>query len=263
MKKVKIIVASHKKYQMPKDKIYVPVQVGAEGKEKIEGYQPDNVGENISNKNPYFCELTGLYWAWKNMDTDYIGLTHYRRHFTANKNIPKEEKLKFDIILNEKQIEKILENTDVILPKKRKYYIENLYDHYKHTMYIEPLDETRKIIEEKYPEYLEEFDKLHKRTSAHMFNMFIMKKEILNDYCTWLFDILFELEKRVDVKQYDSFHARFFGRVSELLLDVWINKNNINYKEVKVIDMENVNWLKKGSAFLKAKFTGKKYGKSF
>lgn len=263
MKNVKIIVAAHKRYQMPKDKIYIPVQVGAEGKEKIEGYQPDNVGENISNKNPYFCELTGLYWAWKNMYSDYIGLAHYRRHFTVSKNIPKEEKLKFNIILNEGEIEKILENTDVILPKKRKYYIENLYDHYKHTMYIEPLDETRKIIEEKYPEYLEEFDRLHKRTSAHMFNMFIMKKELLNDYCTWLFDILFELEKRVDNNRYDSFHSRFYGRVSELLLDVWINKNSVKYKEMKVIDMQDVNWLKKGSAFLIAKFTGKKYKKSF
>lgn len=263
MKNVKIIVAAHKKYQMPDDKMYIPVQVGSEGKEKIEGYQPDNVGENISNKNPYFCELTGLYWAWKNMDSNYIGLVHYRRYFTENKKVPKNEKEKFEIVLSEKEIENLLKNTEVILPKKRKYYIENLYDHYKHTMYIEPLDETRKIMKEKYPEYLEEFDKLHKRTSAHMFNMFVMKKEILNEFCNWLFDILFELEKRIDVSQYDAFHARFFGRVSELLLDVWINKNKINYKEVKVIDMQNVNWIKKCSAFLMAKFTGKKYGKSF
>ena len=143
------------------------------------------------------------------------------------------------------------------------YYIENLYSHYAHTMHIEPLDETRKIIEEKYPEYLEEFDKLHKRTSAHMFNMFIMKKEKLDSYCTWLFDILFELEKRTDATKYDSFHARFYGRVSELLLDVWINTNKLTYEEVKVIDIEKVNWLKKGWAFLKAKFIGKKYDKSF
>lgn len=259
----KIIVAAHKKYQMPKDSIYIPVQVGAEGKDKICGYQPDNEGKNISLKNPYFCELTGLYWAWKNLNADYIGLSHYRRHFSNSKIMPKDEKEKFKIVLNEKEVEKILEDTDVILPKKRNYFIENLYSHYEHTMHIEPLDETRKIIEEKYPEYLKEFDKLHKRRSAHMFNMFIMRKEILNDYCNWLFDILFELEKRIDVKQYDSFHARFFGRVSELLLDVWINKNNISYKEVKVIDMENVNWIKKGSAFLRAKFAGKKYEKSF
>ena len=262
MKDIKIIVAAHKKYQMPKDEMYVPVQVGAEGKEKIKKYKHDNEENNISNKNPYFCELTGLYWAWKNLDADYIGLSHYRRHFSVEKHIAKETDKKFKSVLNEKELRDILKDTDVVLAKKRNYYIESLYSHYEHTMYIEPLDETRKIIEEKYPDYLEEFDKLHKRTSAHMFNMFIMKKEILNEYCTWLFDILFELEKRIDVKQYDSFHARFFGRISELLLDVWINKNNISYKEAKVIDMENVNWLKKGSAFLRAKFTGKKYERS-
>lgn len=262
MDTIKIIVATHKKYKMPNDSIYLPVQVGTENKESL-GYQPDNDGENISSKNPYFCELTGLYWAWKNLDADYIGLSHYRRHFSVKKHSEKEKNKKFESVLNENELRNILKDTYVVLPKKRNYYIENLYSHYEHTMYIEPLDETRKIIEEKYPEYLEEFDKLHKRTSAHMFNMFIMKKEILNDYCTWLFDILFELEKRIDVKQYDAFHARFFGRVSELLLDVWINKNNIKYQEVKVIDMENVNWVKKGFAFLRAKFTGKKYGKSF
>lgn len=262
MKNIKIIVATHKKYKMPLDNMYIPLQVGKEGKESL-GYREDNMGENISSKNPYFCELTGLYWAWKNLNADYIGLVHYRRHFTNTKRIPKKENEKFKYILSESEAKKLLENADIILPKKRNYYIEDLYSHYKHTMYIEPLDEARKIIKEKYPEYLEEFDKLHKRTSAHMFNMFIMKKEILNEYCTWLFDVLFELEKRVDVTKYDAFHARFFGRVSELLLDVWINKNDLKYEEVKVMDMQNVNWIKKGTAFLIAKVTGKKYEKSF
>lgn len=262
MKNIKIIVATHKKYKMPEDEIYLPVQVGAQGKESL-GYQKDNEGNNISDKNSYFCELTGLYWAWKNLDSDYIGLSHYRRHFIYNKRIAKTEEGKFKELLNREQVEKILEKTDIVLPKRRNYYIENLYDHYKHTMYIEPLDEARKIIEEQCPEYLIEFDKLHKRTSAHMFNMFIMKKEYLNKYCEWVFNILFELEKRVDPKKYDSFHARYLGRISELLLDVWINTNNLKYEEVKVIDMQNVNWIKKGSAFLMAKFTGKKYGKSF
>lgn len=262
-KNIKVIVAAHKKYQMPENEMYIPVQVGAEGKEKIEGYTQDNTGDNISSKKPYFCELTGLYWAWKNLDADYKGLVHYRRYFTKAKRIPKKEDEKFNIVLTKKEAEEILEKTDVILPKKRNYYIEDLYSHYKHTMYIEPLDETRKIIEEKYPEYLEEFDKLHKRTSAHVFNMFIMKKEILDEYCTWLFGILFELEKRIDASKYDSFHARFYGRVSERLLDVWINKNQIKYEEVKVMDMQKINWWKKGTSFLRAKITGKKYEKSF
>lgn len=262
MKKINIIVATHKKYKMPEDEIYLPIQVGSEGKEEL-GYQKDNQGDNISLKNSYYCELTSLYWAWKNLDADYIGLSHYRRHFTCSNKIPKNEDDKFEVLLNKQQVEKLLEKTDIILPKKRKYYIENLYDHYKHTMHGETLDETRKIIEEQCSEYLVEFDNLQKRTSAHMFNMFIMKREYLDKYCEWMFNILFELEKRIDPKQYDSFHARYLGRISELLLDIWINTNKLNYEEIKVIDIQNVNWFKKGSAFLMAKFTGKKYGKSF
>lgn len=259
MKKIKIIVATHKKYDMPSDKMYLPVQVGAEGKESL-GYKTDNKGDNISLKNPNFCELTGLYWAWKNLKEDYIGLAHYRRHF-ASKKVNKKDLT--NSVLTHKEADKILDETDIIVPNLRKYYIENLYSHYANTLYVEPLDITGQIIEDKYPEYKAEFDKFKKRTSAHMFNMFIMKKDKLNEYCTWLFDILFELEKRVDNSQYDAFHARFYGRVSELLLDVWLNTKGYNYKEVKVISMEKVDWIKKGTSFLKAKFKKEKYGKSF
>lgn len=259
---IKVVVATHKKYRMPKDDMYLPLHVGKEGKDDL-GYIGDNTGENISVKNLYYCELTGMYWAWKNLNCDYIGLSHYRRHFSIVKKLPKDIGGRVDNTIKYKDVCEILEDTDIILPEKRNYYIENLYSHYEHTMYIEPLDETRKILEEKCPKYLEEFDKLHKRTSAHMFNMFIMKKEIFSNYCTWLFDILFELEKRIPPEQYDKFHARYLGRISELLLDVWINTNDLKYKEVKVIDIEKVDWLKKGTSFLKAKFFGKKYGKSF
>ncbi len=255
---IKVIIATHKKYEMPRNEMYLPLHVGAEGKDDL-GYTKDNTGDNISSKNSYFCELTGLYWAWKNLDSDYIGLAHYRRHFS----LKKKSKNKFDNILTKAETQKILEDTDVILPKKRKYVIENLYEHYEHTMYVKPLDETGKIIKEKYQEYTEYFNKLHKRTSAHMFNMFIMKKEILDEYCEWLFDILFELEKRVDSSKYDQFHSRFYGRISELLLDVYLQKNNISYKEVGFIYMEKVNKIKKVVGFLKAKFLGEKYSKSF
>ena len=81
---IKIIIAAHKKYRMPQDDIYVPLHVGAEGKDSI-GYQGDNTGDNISNLNPYFCELTGMYCMWKNLTADYLGLAHYRRHFCLRK----------------------------------------------------------------------------------------------------------------------------------------------------------------------------------
>ncbi len=259
---IKVIVAAHKSYEMPNDDMYLPIHVGKYGKENI-GFTGDNTGDNISEQNPYFCELTGVYWAWKNLRADYIGIAHYRRHFTCAKKIPKAEQDKFKVLLSRRQAEDILKSKGIILPKIRKYYIENLYDHYKHTMYIEPLDEAGKVIAEKYPEYLAEFEALHKRTSAHMFNMFIMKKEYFDEYCEWLFDILFEVKNRIDPEQYDSFHARYPGRISELLLDVWIRTKGYSFAEVPVIDMENINWVKKAGSFLLAKFTGKRYEGSF
>lgn len=93
--------------------------------------------------------------------------------------------------------------------------------------------------------------------------MFIMKKEILNEYCNWLFDILFTLEERLDISKYSSFEARVFGRVSELLLDVWLLANDIKFTEIPVIYMEKIDWYRKTTGFLKAKFLGIKYDKSF
>ena len=137
---IKIIVATHKKYKMPNDDMYLPIQVGRAINKKIEEYQSDNEKENISNKNPYFCELTGLYWAWKNIDANYIGLSHYRRHFSMRKIRSRNYEKNFKYILSKKETKQILKETDIILPKKRNYYIENLYSHYEHTMHIEPLN---------------------------------------------------------------------------------------------------------------------------
>ena len=103
-KNVKIMIASHKRYRMPTDSMYLPVHVGAAGKENI-GYQRDDEGQNISELNPYFCELTGIYWAWKNLECGYLGLAHYRRHFKGKSCLflPKFKK-----ILTAAQLEKKL-----------------------------------------------------------------------------------------------------------------------------------------------------------
>lgn len=255
--KVTVVVAAHKPYAMPADPLYLPLHVGAEGKEPF-GFAGDNTGDNISDKNPTFCELTGLYWAWKHLDADYIGLAHYRRHFRG-----KGRGEPLNCVLTEEEAVRLLAGKDGILPRRRKYYIETLYSHYAHTMHVEPLDIAGDIIREKYPAYAPAFDALKKRTSAHMFNMLILRRDHLDAYCTWLFDILFELEQRVDASAYDAFHGRFFGRVSELLLDVWLSQQTLDVVEVPVIGMEKTNWFKKGGSFLMAKFFGKKYDKSF
>ncbi|QIM64080.1 DUF4422 domain-containing protein [Frederiksenia canicola] len=268
MKNIKVIIATHKKYFMPEDSIYLPVHVGKLGKESI-GYQGDDTGDNISKKNPFFCELTGLYWAWKNLDADYIGLIHYRRFFSlkgfcARRNLPIEK-----LYLDRMEIEQLLDEYDVIVPKRRNYYIETLYSHYANTLHAEHLDVTRDIISELYSDYLDSFDSVMRQRGGHMFNMFIMSKTLTEKYCEWLFDILFELEKRIPAEKYSAFHARFYGRVSELLFNVWLKQytqssnNGIKIKEIPFFYGEKINWFKKGSAFLLAKFWRKKYEKSF
>ena len=253
MKDIKIIVATHKPYRMPESDIFIPIQVGASGKETRLGFDTDDSGDNISAKNPYYCELTALYWAWKNLDADYIGLSHYRRHFIMNK-----AKDKWQRIIDRDFIETRLDSTDIILPKPRNYYIETSYNQYIHAHHKEDLDFTRNIINEKFPSYIPAYDKAMNSTKGHRFNMFIMKREYFDEYSKWLFDILFELEKRLDISSYSTNDQRVFGFVSERLLDVWINTNKYTYVELPVQYMENQNWFVKGGAFLKRKFIGKK-----
>lgn len=271
-KTVKIIVAAHKAFRMPQDEMYLPLHVGAEGKKDQNG-QPldigfvrDNTGDNISLKNPGYCELTGLYWAWKNLDADYIGLAHYRRHFSLHRT-----RDPFDGVLKYSELVPLLRRKRVIVPKKRRYYIESLYNHYKHTHYISQLDETRRIIEEKYPDYLPSFDRVVRRTWGHMFNMMIMERGLVDEYCRWLFDILFELEKRVkagmvEMPPLSSFQARFYGRISEIIFNVWLDDclrtGKLSKKDIYEIPcrfMEKENWFRKVWGFLKAKFFGVRY----
>ena len=173
---IKVLIATHKNYKMPSDTMYIPIQVGRALNQSI-GYIGDDAGENISIKNPYYCELTALYWGVKNLECDYIGLVHYRRHFSNKKLINNLRNDKFEYILSAGEAEKILKEYDIILPKKRRYYIETLYSHYAHTHYSEHLDKTREIIKEMYPGYVNSFDEVMKQRSGYMFNMFIMKKE--------------------------------------------------------------------------------------
>lgn len=243
---------------MPSSNFYVPIQVGAAISPTL-NFTKDNTGDNISDKNPLFCELTALYWAWKNSSADYIGLVHYRRHFSGNNHFIKVKNKK---VLDPEKLQNTLKNSDLILPRKRHYFIMNLYDHYAKTMREEHLIATEKIITNQCPEYLPEFQKLKTHTSMHAFNMFVMKRELLDQYCSWLFPILFALEKEIDVANYTSFEKRYIGRISERLLDVWINTNHLPYTELRAINIEPTNWLKKGSGFLAAKFTGRKYEKS-
>ncbi len=274
-----MVVATHKEYEMPIEPSYLPLQVGATGKEDF-GYARDDTGENISEKNPCYCELTGLYWAWKNPElchpesfdgpADAVGLVHYRRHFTQ---VPRRERKKNALIysvLTKEQAEEILNRADVIVPKERNYIIETLYSHYAHSHDGRHLDLAKEIIAARCPEYLPAVETVYARTWGYMFNMLITRRETLDAYCSWLFPLLGELEERLAAEpgtgDLSAFDQRLYGRVSEILFNVWLKKqqeSGLVAEAVPWMSIEPVNWLKKGSAFLAAKFLGKKYGGSF
>ena len=249
---IKIIVAAHKPYWTPSDPVYLPVQVGAAGRDPI-GFQPDNTGINISEKNPHYCELTGLYWAWKNLDAEYMGLVHYRRHFSSGAVCGDKKKQ----VIDRKTLEQKLKKQPVLLPKPRHYWIETTYSQYAHAHHAADLDTTRMILEEKFPGYVSAFDTVMKRTKGHRFNMFVMRRDLLDEYCEWLFAVLSELENRLDISDYSTNDARVYGFVGERLMDVWIEANHIPYTDVSYVFLEKQNWLVKGSNFLKRKIRGK------
>ncbi|PXZ19746.1 DUF4422 domain-containing protein [Lactobacillus helveticus] len=253
--KTMIMVAAHKKFPMPDKKGYLPVLVGAVKNYRtgIE-YQRDDEGENISAKNPNYNELTAVYWAWKNLkDADAIGLVHYRRLFFDTKPYS------LNNVLSKPKIEKLLSKYDVILPKKRNYYIESNYSHYIHAHHKEPLDKTREIIVKNYPQYLIAYDKVMKRSKAHMFNMFIMKKNAFESYCSFMFEVLEKLESKIDISNYSVQEARVYGYISELLMDVWLETNAYKYTEVGWGQIGSKHLVKKAISFINRKFgIGKK-----
>lgn len=245
---IKILVAAHKNYVMPQDQnLYLPIFVGKDLHPDVNHtFQGDNTGDNISVKNAHYNELTAIYWAWRNLDVDAIGLVHYRRYLSLHKQKD------LTSVLDQAQTESLLKDHDIILPKKRNYYIESNYSHYVHAHHAEPLDLTRKIIEQDYSMYLKAFDEVMQRKSAHMFNMFIMKQQPFDEYCQWLFDILAKVEQNLDISDYNQYEARVYGFISERLLDVWLAVNE-QYRttEVNFVYMEKQNWLVKGGNFLK------------
>lgn len=267
-----VTVAAHKPYRMPDDPMYLPLHVGAALHPNVvvaANAVGDDTGENISRLNDSYSELTGLYWLWKNTDEPFVGLVHYRRHFGTRSLVRQHGASdRFARIVGHEELGVLLEDHDIVLPKKRNYYIETIYSHYAHTFPGEQLQAVHAVLQRDFPEYLPAFAAVMKSTTAHMFNMFVMSRERLDEYCSWLFPVLEELTALIAPDKYgDAFQARYPGRISEMLLDVWLITNGYDSPEhcteLPVVSPEPINWMKKGSSFLLAKAGLKKYSKSF
>lgn len=237
---MKIYIVSHKAFENPtKENIYVPLQVGAAINESIDdNWEKDNNGENISNKNLSYNELTGLYWIWKNSKEDIVGMCHYRRFF-----VNKWGKLKNIILgckkgfLNKEYIEKKLCGCEMLVHNKTVFLNGNKEQYLGMKMYQDDLEVLEKVLIKNYPEYVESYYKVINGKTCHLLNMFIAKKSVLDEYCTWLFSVLFEVEQ-VLIKCGEVSFNRRMGMLGERMLDIWILANNIKTKEIFSINTE-------------------------
>lgn len=229
-------IVTHKKFEQPKEWGYKSILVGAY-KDHCFGDLYDDVGDNISAKNPYYCELTGIYWLWKHVSDDYIGIVHYRRYFS--------NAIRYGVIAPERVMTRILDRYDMILPFISKLP-QSVEEHYcEESGLKKDIIRVREILKEKYPEYLDTYDLFMADNQIHFFNMMVCKKQLFDAYCQWLFDILFELEEKVNYDDYTDYQKRIFGFLSERLLNVYIRYNHLKIFEMGVINTEEKWSLKK------------------
>ena len=242
MSKSVILVCAHKPDRCLAHEPYMPIQVGKAISAVDLGFAGDNTGDNISDKNRSFCELTAHYWAWKNLgQADYVGLSHYRRYFDFGECAGNVRIVRTEEFFAEEHpvpdMDKLFEKCDVILSKPR-VQTRNLYTEYARSHRGEDIDTVREIIGAKFPEYLVDFDKVfYDNNLLVRFNMFVMRRKDFDAYSEWLFDVLFEAERQIEVPN-DPVQGRIFGYISERLLLVYAlhHKMRIDYKAVYMVD---------------------------
>lgn len=243
---IKLLVCYHKKDVLLKDEILTPIHVGRDL--AIERNAPDlawlqenmigdNTGDNISSKNSFYNELTALYWAWKNYDKignpDFIGLMHYRRHFIFRKSNAVVETVNgidenyFDYInYNDYTMAHLFDDCDFAAHIGR---VDQIYKHYEENHHIEDLDLALEILKEKYPEYNDVAQRYMKKSDGNFCNMFILPRAQFFNYCQWIFSILFEFEKRVDLSEKRLFISeRLTGIFLDRLVELGLRRKSLS-----------------------------------
>lgn len=241
--KTTILICAHKAVALPQHEYFLPVQAGAALHAPIAGYQPDSSGDNISRLNPHFCELTCHYWAWRNLkDTDIVGLNHYRRYFdfscrwpqfAADKRfVPTAAFLRQPYHFPD--LEQWLRTADIILPVARHWRVSNTQQYASYHIAAD-WQTLRQIVAERSPQYMPAFVKTMDRSNTSVgYNMFVCRWDIFDAYSRWLFDLLFEVQRRVPPAA-DPVQSRIYGYMSERLINVFCHHHRLRIKYVPLI----------------------------
>lgn len=239
----------------------LPLQVGADVSKVEFGIQQDNVNDNISYKNPFYCEFTGIYWLWKNVDSKYKGIMHHRRFLSVDKEPTSLliKRLGFRL-LNKlyncykyhpaSTNKKIICNSNDEFYKKANKFLDNLPDllscydivtttpfHYSYIKVGQVFSDVvnrpllkclREIFINDYPEFSNYFEKTLKSEKLYYGNISVMSSDLFDQYCSFVFGLLDKLEKKlVDDGLFiqplkEKSMSRIFGYIGELLTNTFI-----------------------------------------
>lgn len=247
MAEIRLFVSCHEASPVPEHPLLVPVQVGAAlTEQRFPGFLPDDAGENISQKNRSYCELTAQYWAWKNAEADYYGFFHYRRYLYPDVNAKEPYRIEgaptFELLdkLGYGQFAGLIARYDLILPMGedmclpvREHYAEAPFHHKK------DLDLMEAILGERYPEYVPAMEEYLSGTRCYFGNIFIMERGAFQEYSGWLFSLLEEFDRRADVAGYGPQERRLDGYLAERLLGVWAT----HHRELRTLELPRVHFI--------------------
>lgn len=228
-----IFVVTHQKYNVLNNELYKPICVGKEYRD--ERFLSEHVGDNIAYLNESINECTALYWIWKNTNSAYVGLNHYRRYF-YNDGIKNSSNY-----LRIETIEKLWrDGYDIILPQEiilPETVLENIQRIVGNELGNKARQIVKKVMEKYVPEYVDAFNDVVDGRVLLAKNMFITSRKILNSYCEWLFSFLIEATEKLDVSLYNSQEKRTMGFFAEIMWTVWLLKQELKIFELPIIDI--------------------------
>ena len=246
MADIKLFVCCHRPEKVPKYPPLYPIQVGTVLSEvRFPGFLYDNTGENISEKNRFYCELTAQLWAWMIVQADYYGFFHYRRYLYPDakakrpyliRGAPSIELLES---LRFSSLEELIPQYDLILPKRENMYL-SVREHYAKAPYHHGwnLERAVEILLKNHPEYRGAAEQYLSGSGCYFGNIFIARREIFHDYCSWLFPILSEFDRLPDTSGYSAQEQRVDGYLAERLLGIWA----VAHTELQTLELPRVHF---------------------
>ena len=238
-------VITHKQFNYPLPTGYRPILVGAVKNANPDHYLADDEGDNISIKNPSFCELTGLYWMWKHTTDETVGLAHYRRYFSKYSN--RGQMYLATLVkgqvrpVAETELTKLLQNFDWVVAEPEVGGPGTIKEQFGTFHESDDLQTTRQVISEISPEVLPSFDQVMNQKQISFYNMFYTRRREMTAYCEWLFKVLFEVERRTDISNYDAYQQRLYGFLAERLLNVWLTYRQARLKYLAEYQTDQLN----------------------